>query len=96
MHSLPLTTARKQKEWETIQQIAKSNNFPQHLLHRINLQTKHRNNHRQTEDKASKTWTTFTYFSPQIRKITNLFKNTNMKIAFKNTQHTATTYKTQV
>jgi hypothetical protein len=24
MHSLPLTTARKQKEWETIQQIAKT------------------------------------------------------------------------
>jgi hypothetical protein len=30
-------------------------------------------------------WTTFTYFSPQIRKITNLFKNTNVKIVFKNT-----------
>jgi hypothetical protein len=86
MHSLPLTIARKQKEWETIQQIAQKSNFPQHLLHRINLQTKHKNNHRQAEDnKANKAWTTFTYFSPQIRKITNLFKNTNVKIAFKNT-----------
>jgi len=28
-------------------------------------------------------WTTFTYVSPQIRKITNLFKHTNTKIAFK-------------
>ena len=27
-------------------------------------------------------WTTFTYTSPQIRKITNLYKHTNTKIAF--------------
>jgi hypothetical protein len=45
MHSPPLTTTRKQKEWEIIQQIAKNKNFPQHLLHRINLQTKHKNTH---------------------------------------------------
>jgi uncharacterized protein (DUF111 family) len=40
MHSLPLTTARKQKEWETIQQIAKNKNFPQHLLQRKKLKNK--------------------------------------------------------
>ena len=28
-------------------------------------------------------WATFTYTSPQIRKITNLFKHTNVKVAFK-------------
>jgi hypothetical protein len=28
-------------------------------------------------------WMTFTYTSPQIRKITNLFKHTNVQIAFK-------------
>jgi hypothetical protein len=32
-----------------------------------------------------KTWITFTYYSPKIRKITNLLKNTNVRIAFKNT-----------
>jgi hypothetical protein len=42
MHSLPLPTVRKQKEWETIQHIAKNNYFPQHLLYRINLKTKHK------------------------------------------------------
>jgi hypothetical protein len=34
---------------------------------------------------SCKTWTTFTYYSPQIRKITNLFKNTNTRIAFRST-----------
>ena len=28
-------------------------------------------------------WTTFSYTSPQIRKITNLFKHTNVRIAYK-------------
>jgi len=35
--------------------------------------------------RQKKTWTTFTYYSPQIRKITNLFKHTNIGIAFRNT-----------
>jgi hypothetical protein len=32
MHSLPLSQDKKQKEWETIQVIAKNNNFPKHLF----------------------------------------------------------------
>ena len=32
-----------------------------------------------------KIWTTFTYHSPKIRRITNLFRNTNVGIAFKAT-----------
>jgi hypothetical protein len=30
-------------------------------------------------------WTTFTYHSPQIRKLTNLFRNTKIGMAFKAT-----------
>ena len=30
-----------------------------------------------------KNWTTFTYYSPAIRKVTNLFKNSTLKIDFK-------------
>jgi hypothetical protein len=30
-----------------------------------------------------KKWATFTYTSPQIRKITNLFKHTDVNISFK-------------
>jgi hypothetical protein len=33
--------------------------------------------------KSNTKWTTFTYASPQIRKITNLFRHTNVKIAVK-------------
>jgi len=31
----------------------------------------------------NKTWVTFTYFSPIIRRITNLFKHSNLNIAFR-------------
>jgi len=31
----------------------------------------------------NKRWVTFTYIFPQIRKITNIFRNTNVKIAFR-------------
>jgi len=33
--------------------------------------------------KSNTKWMTFTYVSPQIRKITNLFRHTKVKIAFK-------------
>jgi hypothetical protein len=35
-----------------------------------------------TEGKKNK-WTTFTYYSPKIRKITNLFKHTDINVPFK-------------
>jgi len=31
----------------------------------------------------NKRWVTFTYISPQMRKVTNIFRNTNVKIAFR-------------
>lgn len=37
------------------------------------------------EKREKKFWTTFTYHSPKIRKITNPFKNTNIGISFRKT-----------
>jgi phosphoribulokinase len=85
MHSLTLDPDKKQKEWKIIQSIAKNNNFPRRLLDKLNHQIQSRVDHTQNEKKHNKIWTTFTYHSPQIRKITNLFKNTNIAIAFKAT-----------
>jgi len=36
-----------------------------------------------TNMNKNKKWVTFTFISPHIRKITNLFRNTNIKIAFR-------------
>jgi len=37
------------------------------------------------EREKPKKWITFTFYSPVIRRITNLFKDTNIKIAFRTT-----------
>ena len=61
------------------------NNFPRSII--TNL--KHRIEKKLTQltppttSRHDTKWTTFTYASPQIRKTTNLFKHTNIKIAFK-------------
>ena len=86
MHSLPLDPDKKQKEWEIIQSIAKNNNFPQHLLLKLNRQILHKVNNKETSKNDKKIWITFTFHSPKIRKITNLFKNTNTDIVFKTTK----------
>jgi hypothetical protein len=47
MQSLPLDPSKKQKEWQTIQTIAR-NNFPQHLLQKLNRQIHNKTDHTHT------------------------------------------------
>ena len=69
---------------ETIQQIAYSNNFPINILHKLKERTHQQLSQPATQKKKKGTkWATFTYTTPHIRKITNMFKNTDIKIAFK-------------
>jgi hypothetical protein len=84
MYSLPLNQEKKQKEWETIRTIA-NNIFPKNLLHKLNRQMQHKTDRTQTGKKDKKFWTAFTYHSPKIRKITNMFKNTNTGVSFRTT-----------
>ena len=51
---------------------------------KLKAQMQHKAQTSTTKDKNKK-WATFTYYSSKIRKITNLFKHTNIKIAFKST-----------
>ena len=86
MHPLPLNPNEKQTEWTTIQTTAKNNGFPTTIIRWLNQQIQHNHNnkdHTNNEQHVKKIQTTFTYYSPLIRKITNLFKHTNIQIAFK-------------
>jgi hypothetical protein len=47
-------------------------------------QTKQKQQEPKTKEQGKK-WATFTYHSAKIRTITNLLKNTDIKIAFKTT-----------
>jgi hypothetical protein len=96
MTSLPLTTDREETEWQKIFAIAKNNNFPVHLITRLKRHTQQKT-HTDNTDNKTKKWTTFTYHSHKVRKITNLFRQTDIKIAFRSTntiqQQTRTLYR---
>jgi hypothetical protein len=66
--------------------IAKNIGCPIDMIH--NLKTKlifRKQNQKQQQEKtvSRKKWVTFTHFSPLIRGVTNLFKQTNLKVAFR-------------
>jgi len=86
MLSLPLDK-QQDKEWQHILHTAHSNKISLTLLTRLRLRTQWNNSLPKSptptpSNKGTK-WTTFTYSSPQIRKITNIFKHTNIRIAYK-------------
>jgi hypothetical protein len=103
MHTLPLEQDKIQKEWETIKTMGKNNNIPPQVLHKLNQRLKNQKTKPKPETTDSNKWTTFTYYSPKIRAIINLLKNTNINIAFSpatttekflrsKTQHTTSEY----
>jgi hypothetical protein len=84
MLSRPLTEEKRQAEWETIKTIARNNNFPIKLITRMKTQMQN-NTPTATAKDINKKWATFTYHSSNVRKITKLFKHTNVNIAFRST-----------
>jgi hypothetical protein len=84
MLTLPISEKSKQKEWKTILTIAKDNGYPSHIIH--NLKTKltgKKQKHKQKNTQIlHKQWVSFTYYSPLVRRITNLFKQTGLKLRF--------------
>jgi hypothetical protein len=91
MHSL--TPKRQQNEWTTIQYITQTNNFPYTLIQKLNSQLQHIHNNYDRNNNTNRditTWTKFTYYSPLVHKITNLFQHTNVGISFQEHQHYTT------
>jgi len=84
--SLPPDKESRNNEWETILNIARNNNFPYKLIINFKHQLQRNTTHHKTSNKENKNNTkraTFTYHSPKVKKVTYLFKHTNLKITFK-------------
>jgi hypothetical protein len=86
MITLPITQQSKQQEWKIRLTIARNNGFPGHIIHDLKkkLITK-KQKQKHITIQQNKKWITFTYHSPLIRRVTNLFKQTNLNIAFRAT-----------
>ena len=84
MTTLPLTQTRKETEWQTITTIAKNNDYPIHTIKKLRKRIENKT-HTKKNDTDNPKWTTFTYHNHTIRQITNLFKHTNLRIAYRST-----------
>jgi hypothetical protein len=88
MITLPITEKSKQEEWNTILTTAKNNGYPTSIINKLKMKLIDRKHNQQSPTMIqhnNKKWITLTYFSPTIRRITNLFKHSNLKIAYRTT-----------
>jgi len=65
--------------------MAHNNGSPKHITYRLRnklLAKKDGTTQTQATEQHDRKWVIFTYHNPSIHKVTNLFKQTNLKIAF--------------
>jgi hypothetical protein len=69
----------------TILQIAKNNEYPEKLINKLHTQikTKTATHNKSQTTTNNKKWAIFDYSNPITRKVTNIFKNTDIKISFR-------------
>jgi hypothetical protein len=89
---LPLSPEKEEAEWQTILTIANNNNLPIPIIKKLKAKM---HNKEPTKNYQHKKLATLTHHSSKVRKITNIFKQTDVRIAFKstNTIHQKTTHK---
>jgi hypothetical protein len=85
MRSFSFGPAQKRKEWNIIHYIAKVNNFPYLLIRNINQYAVQKINYATHHKYTVANLRISEIHSPLKRKITNLFRHTNIGIAFRNT-----------
>ena len=88
MVTMPITEKAVKQEWNKIIIMARNNGFPEQTVHKLrNILITKRDRPWQTRivQQQNKKWITFTYYVPAVLSVTNLFKRTILKIAFRPT-----------
>jgi hypothetical protein len=88
MTNILSTEQEIKQEWDRIITMARNNGFAVHLIYKLrNKITTKKDNTTSIQRKQhnNNKWITFTYHSPAINKVTNLFRRTNLKIGFRPT-----------
>jgi hypothetical protein len=76
------------QEWEKIIAMAHNNGFPEQTVQKLRKELRNKRDRpkgTQQQQQCKKRWINFTYYGPVIRKVTNLFRQTNLQIAFRPT-----------
>jgi hypothetical protein len=84
-NNLPLKPEAKQQEEKMIKHIAKINGYPARLIQNLQQKITTKDRHNTSTTQTTHKWVTFKYYSLLVRKVTNVFKNTNLRIAFQPT-----------
>jgi hypothetical protein len=81
----PITKQAKQQEWKIILATAQNNGFPLYIIHKETDSQKTKTKTSNHKKATSQKWVVFSHHGPLIRKITNLFKHSNLNIALRTT-----------
>jgi hypothetical protein len=85
LHTLSLNTNNKNEELNTIINIGLNNGYKKEDILHLHNKVKNRKNILDDTTQKQHKWISFTYAGHYIRKVTKLFKDTNIKIAYKTT-----------
>jgi hypothetical protein len=87
MQILPLTQEARKQEIDTIRHIAINKGYLVELINKLlhkNISDDD-NTTEHSQQARNKKWITFRYHSPLVRKVANIFKNSNLQIAYQAT-----------
>ena len=65
--------------------MAINNVFPKDSIKKLKKKLEQKRTETKDKKQEKQKWTPFTYFSPLVRKVTNIFKDTELKIAYRST-----------
>jgi len=86
MLTLPISQIGINKKWTIICAMAKSNSFPESIINNLRKRlTLKKQTPKSIATMSNQKWVHFTFFRPAVRRITNLFKGSNVKIAYRTT-----------
>jgi hypothetical protein len=84
-NNLPFKPEVKQQQENTIWHIANNDGYPVRLIQKLQQKITVTENHNTLTKQPIQKWVTFKCHSPLVRKITNIFKNTILRIAYQAT-----------
>jgi hypothetical protein len=83
VHTYPITNEEKTKKLNIIQDTLYNNEYKNKNLNIRHPRNKKHNNKNTSQQHQTTKWTTFTYYGKETKEIAKLFKETNIKIAFR-------------
>ena len=87
LYTYPITRKAKDTEMNTIQNILYNNEYDIKLTSNIPPHKKQKENTQDNSQQQKTKWVTFTYSGKEVRKVTKLFRDAEIKVAFR-TQNT--------